>query len=149
MHKYLFLDVDGVLNTTRSHSLYALSKPCLRRLALIVNDTGCDTILSSTWRKSEYAILRLARVLQYRGLHLSGYTPRLDKHGIREARLTNRGCEIEEWLLAYAAKPYNYAILDDDADMLPEQLPHFFQTDPDYGLTDAIAHRVTAHLNKE
>lgn len=58
-----------------------------------------------------------------------------------------RGEEIRQILVKY--RPEKYAILDDDSDMLDYQLRHFFQTDPDYGLTDTIAYRVIAHLGTE
>jgi membrane-bound lytic murein transglycosylase MltF len=41
-----------------------------------------------------------------------------------------------------------YAILDDDTDMLPEQLPNFFQTTWEEGLTEEIAEKVIAHLGE-
>ena len=143
MDKYLFLDVDGVLNTTRSQSLYGLSKPCMRRLQLIVNDTGCKLVLSSTWRLHMDTYMRLQRALGYRGMALYGRTPHLRE----EKGKNNRGDEIALWLSGFADQPYVYAIVDDDSDMNDNQLPHFFQTDPDYGLTDTIAYRITYHLN--
>ena len=141
--KILFLDVDGVLNSLNSGGLYALKKPCLRRLTAIVKDTGCKIVLSSTWRKDWYALRRLKRVLSYRGLEIFDVTPILYK---------DRGYEIEQWLTNNGYLSWNgelkcsYAIVDDDNDMLISQLPYFFQTDPQYGMTDIIAYRVAYHL---
>lgn len=56
-----------------------------------------------------------------------------------------RGYEIEYWMVVNAYDGV-YAILDDDSDMLEEQLPNFFQTDPEFGITDTIAYRVIYHL---
>lgn len=132
----LFLDVDGVLNSLKTGGRYALKKKCLRRLQEIVEKTGCEIVLSSTWRKDEYALKRLRRVLKYRNIEIMDITPILYKP---------RGYEIEHWMIVNSYDGV-YAILDDDSDMLEEQLPNFFQTDPEFGITDTIAYRVIYHL---
>lgn len=132
----LFLDVDGVLNSYKTGGLYALKRNCLRRLQQIVELTQCRIVLSSTWRKDEYALKRLKRVLSYRGIRIFSTTPNLGKH---------RGLEIAVWLKENSYEG-PYAILDDDSDMEDWQLPHFFQTDPEYGITDTITYRVIYHL---
>lgn len=139
--KLLFLDVDGVLNTTRSKSLYSLSKPLLRRLEGIVRDTNCRIILSSTWRKDAHALRVLKRALKYRGVRIQGFTPVIHNK--------SRGHEIEAYLTDCPYLYSRYAILDDNSDMLDTQLPNFFQTDEDYGLTETIAYRVVYHLNRK
>lgn len=148
MKKILFLDVDGVLNSHKTGGRYALKRPCLKRLEKIVKDTGCEIVLSSTWRKDEYALKRLRRVLKYRDITINDVTP--DFAGVNKLV---RGDEINEWMvLNWTREEWHtakYAILDDDSDMLEHQLPHFFQTDGDYGLTDTIAYRVIYHLNGE
>lgn len=140
--KILFLDVDGVLNSLKTGGRYALKRPCLRRLENIVKDTKCKIVLSSTWRKDEYALKRLKRVLKYRGIEIYSTTPILEK-GFR-------GLEIQAWLVSNPNPDgYTFAIVDDDSDMLEHQLPHFFQTDPEYGMTDIIAYRIAYHLGIE
>lgn len=136
----LFLDVDGVLNSLKTGGRYALKKKCLRRLQEIVEKTGCEIVLSSTWRKDEYAFKRLRRVLAYRNIKIKDTTPVL--HG------EIRGEEIRKYMLDRSPEgnTWRYAILDDDGDMLREQLPNFFQTDPEFGITDTIAYRVIYHL---
>lgn len=134
----LFLDVDGVLNTEKGTTPMGLSKPCLRRLREIVQKTQCDIVLSSTWRKLDYAKAELKKQFQYKGIPL----------WVSETPCFNsgyRGEEIREWL-RHNPQVNTYAILDDDSDMLPEQLPNFFQTDPEFGLSKNIAYRVTYHL---
>lgn len=139
--KILFLDVDGVLNSYKTGGMYALKRNCLRRLQKIVEETGCEIVLSSTWRKDEYALRRLKRVLAYRGIKIKDTTPIFQK-GFR-------GLEIQAWLVSNPSPDgYKFAIVDDDSDMLDHQLPHFFQTDPEYGLTDTITYRIINHLGK-
>lgn len=138
--KILFLDVDGVLNTYKTGGLYTLTKTKLKLLQEIVLKTDCKIVLSSTWRKDDYAFRKLIKTLSYRGMQIYGKTPVL--HNVP------RGVEIAAWLEANAhERVQRYAILDDDSDMLESQLRNFFQTDGDYGLTNTIAYRVTHHLN--
>lgn len=145
--KILFLDVDGVLNSLNTGGRYALKRSCLKRLQNIVKDTGCEIVLSSTWRKDAYALKRLKRVLSYRDIKIRDITPDL-----ANGRNLFRGDEIKEWmnlnLTIQEWRDIKYAIVDDDSDMLVEQLPHFFQTDPQYGMTDIIAYRIAYHLNE-
>lgn len=147
MRKILFLDVDGVLNSLTSGGRYALKRPCLKRLENIVKETGCEIVLSSTWRKDQYALKRLKRVLAYRGLEISSITP-----DFADVNHLVRGDEILEWMVLNLTidewRSVKYAIVDDDSDMLERQLPHFFQTDPQYGMTDIIAYRIAYHLNE-
>ena len=135
--KVLFLDVDGVLNTTRAGRPMSLSKGCLRRLENVVEETNCHLVLSSSWRKYDDAFAHLNRVLRYRQMIIISSTPVIHS--------ASRGTEIAVWLNTHRAVE-RYAIVDDDSDMLHEQLPNFFQTDPDHGLSDTIAYRIIQHL---
>lgn len=145
--KILFLDVDGVLNSLFTGGRYALKRSCLKRLQNIVEETGCKIVLSSTWRRNEYALKRLKRVLRYRNLEIFSTTPYLT-----DIPHLCRGDEIHEWMILNLTikehEDIKYAIVDDDSDMLNYQLPHFFQTDPQYGMTDIIAYRIAYHLNE-
>jgi hypothetical protein len=52
--KVIFLDIDGVLNTTSSRKpskdAKVIEPALLRRFRSLVADTGALTVLSSTWR---------------------------------------------------------------------------------------------------
>lgn len=143
--KILFLDVDGVLNSTRSRSFLALSKGALRRLRSIVEQTGCKIVVSSTWRKHEFSRVRLRKTLRYKGLEIYDITPDFSRGSIGERGC--RGDEIQEWLDRHP-ETTAYCILDDDSDMLDSQLRNFVQTDMDYGLTDTLAYRAVQILNR-
>ena len=54
-----------------------------------------------------------------------------------------RGDEIAAWLTAHP-KVKEWAIVDDDSDMLPEQLPRFVKTDGNEGLSFANFERLCA-----
>ena len=55
-----------------------------------------------------------------------------------------RGMEIQEWLDRHPEVTH-YAIVDDNADMLPHQW--LFQTTFERGLTAEITEAIIAHLN--
>ena len=57
-----------------------------------------------------------------------------------------KGSEIKEWLDINGSQVTHYAIIDDMEDMLPEQQPHFVQTDPTIGITEDNAKRAIAIL---
>jgi hypothetical protein len=138
--KVLFLDVDGVLNTTATwdciqeqNYVYRLSRELVDNLKQIRKDTDCKIVLSSTWRKREHAM----QLLESNIGPISSVTP---------IKKGPRGNEIKAWL-ELTNFSGNYAILDDNGDMLLEQLPYFIQTDPEFGLTNTLVHRVICLLN--
>lgn len=146
MRKVVFLDVDGVLNhkeTFKKGEHFPLDPYCAFLMGKIQLDTGCEVVLSSSWRKLEGAF----EEVQKRVVPLIGKT---------ESCCTGiRGVEIYRWIrdnIPYDDRDdpskFRYAILDDDSDMLLWQKDHFFQTSfMAGGLTEEIAKRVTAHLN--
>lgn len=131
--KVLFLDIDGVLNSTRTavaHGGYPgdFSPPdmakfdetaiaLIRRLCLAAD---ASVVLSSSWRIM-FSAHEVANALD---LPIMDKTPSLPG---------NRGQEIAHWLDRHP-EVEAYAIVDDDSDMLPEQLPFFVQTTHEDGL---------------
>lgn len=61
--------------------------------------------------------------------------------GITTTRRGLRGEEIQEWLDEHP-EVEDYAILDDDSDMLPEQFKKFHHCDPWFGLTPNHLYRI-------
>lgn len=118
-NKIIFLDVDGVLNSQsyclrcklNDNSEWEIDEECVKNLKTIVDKTGADIVLSSTWRrmKDDYRLsIRLNMILDKYGLHISDKTPWL--HG-------NRPEEIKLWLDDYIFKGNevkSFVILDDD-----------------------------------
>lgn len=139
--KVLFLDIDGVLNSHRSaiafgampwsHELPDTGKfdhVAVGMIRGIAEASGTSIVLSSSWRTSSNWE-SIATALR---LPIVDRTPQM---------LGPRGKEIAAWLAAHP-EVQSYAIVDDDADMLPEQLPHFVRTDMTEGLTFACAERL-------
>lgn len=121
MKKYIFLDIDGVLNCadwfgeckeTDEYTEINLDK--VRMLKEIVDSTGAEIILSSTWRelaahdsKPDHPMYTyLVNSLKQFGLYIKDHTPRIQE---------NRPQEIKAWLennTGYGE--YTFVSLDDD-----------------------------------
>ncbi len=145
--KILFLDIDGVVNcknTSQRHRGFIGIDPYMALLVnRIVEATGAKVVLSSTWR-----VLEACRnEVKSQVIDFMDVTPPSTYNKTTEHNST-RGEEIQAWLDENGYKVKKYAILDDDTDMLPEQLPNYFQTTWEVGLTEEIANKVIKHLNK-
>lgn len=136
--KVLFLDIDGVVNnatTSQRSGLFIGIDPLLAfRVGKIVLDTGCEVVLSSSWRLfpdgREEVEQRVCKILDA--------TP-------SNKGLTDRGCEVIAWLKDHP-EVTRHAILDDNADFHNDQ--PLFKTMTHIGITDEIAKAVTDYLNK-
>lgn len=131
--KVLFLDIDGVLNSSRTavafrgypHDLttdhVAMLDPVglnlIRGLCAI---GGVSVVVSSAWRTTHHWDA-IGRALD---LPTMDRTPSL---------LGCRGDEIADWLKRHPDVEC-WAIIDDDADMLPDQLPRFVHVDGHDGI---------------
>lgn len=141
--KYLFLDVDGVLNTWCSRSNFGIDQiddGGVALLAAIVKATGCQIVLSSTWRilKENRGLVREA--LRTYGLNFIDCTP-------RSWQGSNRGLEISKWLDEKSGGGM-VAILDDDplAEINREGV-RFFRTYDAVGITPEIANEIISYFN--
>lgn len=146
MDRYLFLDIDGVLNHRAWHlrpkadieadraawgHFYTQVDPaCVARVNAIVAALGAKIVVSSTWRFHEQTPMVLTR----RGLKadIVGVTPR-SSAGIR-------GHEIQAWMDEHGVTAEQIVILDDDSDMV-HLLPRLVQTANTEGLTGAEVER--------
>lgn len=148
MNRYIFLDIDGVLNSnefyvrTRTGVTQSNIKPyplaefdenAVNRFNKII-DTFPDinVVVSSSWRHDP----KLPDTFRKIGIKISDYsiTPFIGS--------MVRGQEIKMWLDKNASGEYKYCIIDDDNDMLDEQLPNFVQTDFMDGLTDTDLNKI-------
>jgi hypothetical protein len=136
----LFLDFDGVLNSTswairtKQRGIWGIDPDTIPHLQRIVDETGCNIVVSSTWRIGRSRI-ELIEVLHSAGMRIP--CPVIDKtpvHGYGRYR----GNEVADWLESngYAGK---FVCLDDDGDYLPGQ--PLVQTSCEFGLTAEHADR--------
>ena len=168
MRNILFLDIDGVLNTERQHDRcvnlgadqvdnfgYAFDPEAVANLKRIVEHTGADIVISSSWKM--WGLDAMQRMWARRELpgKVIGITPNTESDEMLlsiDLDLMDipaiKGSEIKEWLLTNGNQDTHYAILDDLPDMLPEQESHFVQTDPRIGITQDDATVVISILTE-
>lgn len=135
----LFLDIDGVLNSTRScvafkgyplnfsaEHLGRFDWVAIGLVRKLCEETGAQIVLSSAWRQN----FRAEVVGRELNLPIIDVTPWSSEPE------TVRGHEIKAWLDQHP-EVNQYAIVDDNSDMLPEQIAggHFVQTNFEDGLT--------------
>jgi hypothetical protein len=161
----IFLDFDGVLNcqlfydsseyhpndfqmdSQFGHNEANCSPSRIKLLNQLCIDTNAFVVVSATLRNS-YTVKEL-RDLFYK---LGGTFEIEDKTDSCKCRI--RGVEIHNWLVdnsqKYFGVPYydfsNYAIIDDDSDMLLEQYENFFYVDNYSGLTPTICYKIKRFL---
>ncbi len=112
------------------------------------NETGTKICISSTWKnhfgvkgyvstpeKWEDALVKL-------GFKEGTYV------GITETYRTLRGDEIKDWLDKHP-EVEDYAILDDDSDMLPEQFMKFHHCDAWFGLSPNHLYRINRQFENK
>lgn len=145
--KILFLDVDGVLNRCGA-SGHGLESDKISILKTIIDATGCEIVLSSTWRKSKEQRQRLHKVLESDGIKWNGdRTPVFERKVGFLWEADGRGKEIQSWLTDNAPNA-TFVILDDASDM-GALLPHLVRTYSFEGLTRPIADEVIQRLNSQ
>jgi len=165
MSKVVFLDIDGVLNTKWWYTQmdrntpkdkygYAFDPRSVANLKKILDETGADIVISSSWKS--FGISELEEMWQERGLpgKLIGITP----NSVSDEMLLNadldhmelfsiRGMEIKEWLDKHGKNVSHYVIIDDMDNFLSSQQSHFVQTDPEVGITNDDVKKVVHLLN--
>lgn len=126
MRKILFLDIDGVLNNEQFY------KECFEKKIYnddlnpekvrMLNSLDCEVVISSSWGCDNGQTWKKLRKKGF-NLKVIGYIDHFYQNWLV------RGNEIKKWLnenMKY--EDYQYAILDDDGDMLLEQKDYFVQT---------------------
>lgn len=163
--KYLFLDIDGVLNhdvwftslayrNNQSNWRISMFDPaCVERVNRILKETGAELVVSSSWRDMSDLENIFAGVGLPTKFHRTPYADDIypDLDPIRDLYNDDirywRGSEIKYWLEHNAKEEYTYCILDDDCDMLEEQLEYFVCTSNPQGLIDELTKKAINILN--
>jgi hypothetical protein len=136
--KVIFLDIDGVLNTTETHNPrgfpYVVEQHLVERFNRLVDQTGAAVVLISTWRLDPIGLL----AARHFGVTITDCTP--------DTPDQPRADEITSWLRDHP-EVTRFAVVDDTQDGF-ENLP-FFQTDRTRGLTQDVADRLVHHFRSE
>jgi len=139
--KVIFLDVDGVLNTTHNFAKQILPEK-IEYIIDILDKTDASIVLSTTWRDPPP---RRRFLLQY-----------LEKHGILLTKIIGqtsdlgffrRSEEIEQWITDHNTIT-RFIVLDDfDYEWTPFILPRVIKTDDTIGVTEENTKMVINLLN--
>ncbi len=136
--KVIFLDIDGVLNTSEDISEGVHLNPKfvkrVNRLIEFGRKSGPVTVcISSSWRViySLDDIVKMLRATGMRAIVNWSETPIINSNDRR------RGDEIEQWLESNKGRLQGYVILDDDSDFLDYQKSFHIKTEWTEGFTEA------------
>ena len=156
LNKLVFLDIDGVLDTYKSH--YMLDPVLMDRLGNILGRTGAWIVISSSWRcgnvpetiefMTDYDNPRVGSNPFPFTDRIVGITPIL--YSIIDDdidRPATRGEEIYAYLKAHPCD--NYVILDDCDEMQGDQRLHLVLVNDEIGLTDHDVEKAVSILNQE
>lgn len=143
--KIMFLDVNGVMCTLRSHFAFGGSEQLMQAwditvcqmLRVLCNKCNLKIVITSTWRiRCERLRTHLATYELIESVFRNKQDDVLDDNSVewKTKRLPHsddssdkhRGLEIQEWLDRHP-KVTDYIIIDDDSDMLDSQMNHFFK----------------------
>lgn len=131
--KVIFLDIDGVLNSTRScialggfghlkpnitEDQAKLDPIALKLMRMLVEETGANVVISSSWR----ILAKSISEFDFLEMPVIGFTPYLGSY---------RGDEIQQWLDNNLTT--QYVIIDDDSDMHTDQMKNFVKCNFNYG----------------
>ena len=120
MSNFIFLDVDGVLNSVAFdkyckdngfHEWWSyglLDQKCVMWLKQLVYYTSARIVVCSSWRTSSHHMAQLTQQLNFYGLSIYGTT--------NEDSTMGRGQQIMEWVYNHE-DCNNFVVLDDDNDI--------------------------------
>ena len=133
MSRILFLDIDGVLNSSQHMGLRSECALCedlcwfdpkaVARLNTITDRTKAKIVVSSSWRVGR-TVNDLREILEGHGVTgaVIGATPKTfmtrdDTELLGKSTWSVRGEEIAWWLKSVPTSVRSFAIVDDDSDM--------------------------------
>lgn len=153
MRRFVFLDIDGVLNTERWHNQasgdelkdeygYRFDPIAVENLSRIIEETGAAIVISSSWKCMGLTTMQK----MWKDRQLPGKVIDITPNTVSDDFLLNvdlndmdllsiRGQEIKDWLMTKGGSECKYVIFDDMNDVLQEQEAHFVWVDPAVGIT--------------
>lgn len=158
MGKFIFLDIDGVLNTANYQSWrqfigkticdeygHLFSPKAVRNLERLIRNTGAKIVLTSSWRLNGLDLMR--KIWKERKMPGDIYdiTPYVDA---RKYPYDTRGIEVKTWIEEKGHKGCSYVIIDDVYDFLHEQRSRVVLTNCKRGLSFFAMLRASYLLNK-
>ena len=154
--KIIFLDIDGVLNSSEfddhCRGTYLLDPAAedfldadaIMTLRYIVDQTGAEVVMSSSWREYPEAKWRAVMQMKFYGVEIVDYTPILPAPKTWDYR----NMEIKAWLEKHP-EVVDYLILDDIPMTFVEQARRQVLTTMQKGLLREHADKAIEILNGE
>lgn len=146
--RIIFLDIDGVLNSTMWMSSCArndiddvqtlmVDPVCVSLICQLCEDLDAKIVITSSWRTGSLQST-MQELQHYKALtpllrHVIGETPYRDRTA--QSDNVHRGIEIKYWIESFEEDIDEYVIIDDDTDFLNGQLPYLVNVNPTYGFT--------------
>jgi len=148
----VFLDVDGVLNSTAwfhtifkrkhraaSHPHDHLDPTAMGRLNRVLAETGGKVVVSSTWRMGR-TVEELQDLFDLHGFE--GEVIGKTGHGFNG----ERGLQIREWMRMKGLEDVRFIAIDDDTYDMGAVADHLVHTDNAVGLQDVDVDKAIAML---
>ena len=152
--RYIFLDIDGPLNTGRSDYLnsekfgHHFDDEAVRNLQRIIDETSAGIVISSSWR--HLGIEKIRAIWKDWRLpgKIVGCTP--GTWG-EELQFGKRGEEIQQWLSDNITGQYSYVVIDDMGpdESLPGQEIRWITVNPHCGISKQDCERAIRLLLNE
>ena len=159
--KYLFLDVDGVLNVSTGSTFSPFIDSKFELLKKIIDNTGALIVVSSFWRTIDFQLEMLKNKLSEYGLHFIDITPNFNEMWYKtkdRKYLVERGFEILAWLEENnKLKNSNFVAIDDQplilyyknsSNKIPQMIGHTVLTDQKIGLQEHNVNQAIEILNR-
>ncbi len=153
--KYIFLDIDGVLNNkkhySKQHKKYGGRFICenmpfnprsILNLRKIIDKTNAKIVISSSWRRTKNGMVVLeARLIEY-GIKIHSTTPFIN---------ASRGKEIRQWCKENTQKGDKILIIDDEMYDIKEYFDsdEIVKIDYNKGLNTIKRYEAIRKLNKK
>ena len=140
--KLLFLDINGVLETTHSASHLDFDPYCVKHLRNISENLNLGIVITSNWRIGK-TIEEMKKLFLKHSINVIGMTPAIPYAG-REA-------EIQEFIdnapYTHGIEIEDFVILDDDNEY-PVLSDHLVQTNYNSGLDYEASQQVIRKISK-
>lgn len=151
--RFVFLDIDGVLSTDKSHELPFLEDgyaqfegSCVSALTCLCDHTKASVVVTSCWREAYRDNDAIRECLRDRRVTVPivGRTPILRNAGDFE-----RPAEIQRWLDSVGDMVASYVILDDEDWRWPAEMrARWVQTNFETGLTNSHVRQAVQILER-
>ena len=138
--RYIFLDIDGPLNTGRGDYLnpdkygHHFDDEAVQNLRRIIEWTSAEIVISSSWR--HLGIEKIRAIWKEWGLpgKIAGCTPGIWGEG---QQFDKRGEEIQQWLSDNTTGWCSYVVIDDMGldETLPGQEKRWITVNPHCGIS--------------